>query len=135
MDRLKKPKDFLEKLRLTDSDYQDSGMINHIADLLERYSTEQLILHGVVDAKYNKRKIYDMKPQDFIGKKATYFEDGTQIFGENEKGELQMILDVRGWGAIQNLFKGNAQKAVDFQDELGAWFVDAINEKLERKTK
>jgi hypothetical protein len=47
MDRLKKPKDFLEKLRLTDSDYQDSGMINHIADLLERYSNEQLILHGV----------------------------------------------------------------------------------------
>ena len=47
MDRLKKPKDFLEKLRLTDSDYQDSGMINHIADLLERYNTEQLILHGV----------------------------------------------------------------------------------------
>ena len=23
------------------------------------------------NAKYNKRKIYDMKPQDFIGKKAT----------------------------------------------------------------
>ena len=87
------------------------------------------------NAKYNKRKIYDMKPQDFIGKKATYFEDGTQIFGENEKGELQMILDLRGWGAIQNLFKGNAQKASDFQDELGAWFVDAINEKLERETR
>jgi hypothetical protein len=64
-----------------------------------------------------------MKPQDFIGKKATYFEYGTQIFGENEKG------------AIQKLFKGNAQKASDFQDELGAWFVDAINEKLERETK
>jgi hypothetical protein len=47
MDRLKKPKDFLEKLRLTDSDYQDSGMINHISDLLERYNAEQLILHGV----------------------------------------------------------------------------------------
>jgi hypothetical protein len=76
-----------------------------------------------------------MKPQDFIGKKATYFEYGTQIFGENKKGELQMILDVRGWGAIQNLFKGNSQKAVDFQDELGEWFVDAINEKLERETK
>ena len=47
MDRLKKPKDFLEKLRLTDSDYQDSGMINHIADLLERYNAEHLILQGV----------------------------------------------------------------------------------------
>ena len=49
MDRLKKPKDFLEKLRLSDSDYQDSGMINHIADLLERYHTEQLRLGGVSD--------------------------------------------------------------------------------------
>jgi hypothetical protein len=48
MDRLKKPKDFLEKLRLTDSDYQDSGMINHIADLLERYSTEQCTIPSVV---------------------------------------------------------------------------------------
>jgi len=56
MDRLKKPKKFLEKLRLKDSDYQDEGMINHIADLLERYHTEQLILHGVrlslPDAEY-----------------------------------------------------------------------------------
>lgn len=42
MDRLKKPKEFLQQLRLTDSDYQDSGMINHIADLLERYHAKQL---------------------------------------------------------------------------------------------
>ena len=76
-----------------------------------------------------------MKPQDFIGQKATYFKDGTQIFGENEKGELQMILDVRGWGAIQNLFEGNLQKAIDFQDKLGRWLVDAINEKMERERK
>lgn len=49
MDRLTKPKAFLEKLTLTDSDYQDSGMIDHIADLLERYHTEQLPLGGVSD--------------------------------------------------------------------------------------
>lgn len=49
MDRLKKQKEFLEKLRLTDSDYQDSGMINHIADLLERYHSEQLNLSGVIN--------------------------------------------------------------------------------------
>lgn len=47
MDRLTKPKEFLEKLRLSDSDYQDTGMINHIADLLERYHAEQLRLHSV----------------------------------------------------------------------------------------
>jgi hypothetical protein len=40
MERLKKPKEFLNKLRLIDSDYQDNGMINHIADLLERYNKE-----------------------------------------------------------------------------------------------
>ena len=54
MDRLKKPKDFLEKLRLTDSDYQDSGMINHIADLLERYNTEQLTLTDVSFSLFDK---------------------------------------------------------------------------------
>jgi hypothetical protein len=46
MDRLTKPKAFLEKLTLTDADYQDNGMINHIADLLERYHSEQLRLGG-----------------------------------------------------------------------------------------
>jgi hypothetical protein len=58
MNRLKKPKDFLEKLGLTDSDYQDSGMINHIADLLERYHKEQLALTDVVKPFYcnNKEK-------------------------------------------------------------------------------
>jgi hypothetical protein len=31
-------------------------MINHIADLLERYSTEQLILHGVVGSSSPKKE-------------------------------------------------------------------------------
>ena len=62
MDRLKKPKAFLEKLTLTDSDYQDSGMIDHIAGLLEGYHTEQLRVGGVggsllslAEAECNKR--------------------------------------------------------------------------------
>jgi hypothetical protein len=79
MDRLKKPKDFLEKLRLTDSDYQDSGMINHIADLLERYSTEQLILHGVVAMlptvtyleKVNRVEVIDQKGRSYVNWKPT----------------------------------------------------------------
>jgi hypothetical protein len=48
MDRLTKPKEFLKKLRLSDSDYRDSGMINHIADLIERYHAEQLRLGAVM---------------------------------------------------------------------------------------
>ena len=45
---LTKALDFLEKQGLDDCHYQDSGMINHIADLLERYHTEQLNLFGVM---------------------------------------------------------------------------------------
>lgn len=49
--------------------------------------------------------------------------------------DIQMLLDVRAWGAIQNLpeFKNNAQKAANFQDELGEWIAKAINEKLRRE--
>jgi hypothetical protein len=45
-----------------------------------------------------------------------------------------MLLNVRGWGAIQHLFK-TQEEAMKYQDELGAWFADAINEKLERERK
>jgi len=60
MDRLTKPKAFLEKLTLTDADYQDNGMINHIADLLERYHAEQLRLGGVSNSVCSCRPNTDL---------------------------------------------------------------------------
>jgi len=83
MDRLKKPKDFLEKLRLTDSDYQDSGMINHIADLLERYSTEQLILHDVSVSLPTDPLIL-----------AEYLHDSYEIIAKKSKWNTQEICKV-----------------------------------------
>lgn len=71
-----------------------------------------------------------MKPQDFIGRKVIYDNHAQMIFGMKDKA-LQMLLDVRGWGAIQNLFK-TQKKAAKFQNELGEWFADAINEKLNK---
>lgn len=68
---------------------------------------------------------------NFIGDKATYDMWGQIIWGNNGE-EMQMLLDVRGWGAIQNLFD-DEDKAADFQDKLGKWYVEAINEKLERE--
>jgi hypothetical protein len=49
-----------------------------------------------------------------------------------------MIGEVRGWGAIQNLFKNkdgsiDFKKAEDFQDSLGVWIADAIQQKLEKE--
>lgn len=79
-----------------------------------------------------------MKVTDFIGVKATYDEDGQCIWAIDKDGGHQKLADLRGWGAIQNLFKTKGglideEKAASFQDELGRWLVDAINEKLERE--
>jgi hypothetical protein len=75
--------------------------------------------------------------ENFIGDKAKYDNDGTMIWGV--KGDkLQRLLDLRGWGAIQNLFAEkdgvvnlqDSKEAESFQDELGEWIADAINKKL-----
>ena len=79
-----------------------------------------------------------MKVTDFIGVKATYHEDGQTIWGVSKDGTYQKIGDVRGWGAIRKIFLTpdgsiDEEKAMNFQDELGKWIVDAINEKLQRE--
>lgn len=76
-----------------------------------------------------------MKPEDFIGDKAEYDKEGQMIWGITKGDEMQMLLNVRGWGAIQNLFpmtKEGQNKAAKYQDEVGQWITDAINEKLEK---
>jgi hypothetical protein len=75
-----------------------------------------------------------MKPEDFIGKEVEYDQyGGTYIWGNDGKDNLQMIIDVRlrGWGAIQHLFK-TEEEAEKFQDEVGEWIADAINQKLKK---
>ena len=72
-----------------------------------------------------------MKPRDFIGQKATYDAYGQIIWG-GDITEGLILLDVRGWGAIKNLFDSE-DEAIQFHDTLGVWFADAINEKLERE--
>ena len=76
-----------------------------------------------------------MTIEDFIGTKVEYDENGGQyLWGIGKDGSMQMIGQIRAWGAIQNLFKENGvpnlEKAAEFQDELGKWVADAINEKL-----
>lgn len=75
-----------------------------------------------------------MSVKDFIGDAAVYDENGQYIWAKQKDG-FQMICEIRGWGAIQNLFKDEEgfieeDKAEDFQDELGRWIADAINKKL-----
>lgn len=72
-------------------------------------------------------------PEEFIGK-AKYDEWGQYVWGVDKAGG-KMIANVRAWGAIQNIFGCKVAKsteAVKFQDELGQFIADAINEKIER---
>ena len=71
-----------------------------------------------------------MKVKEFIGKAVYYDEDGQMIFSKQDNQLLSNIdISVRGWGAIQQLFK-TEEEAANFQDELGEWIADAINQKL-----
>lgn len=78
--------------------------------------------------------------KDFINGKVTYDNYGQYFWINREKEGLQMLGELRGWGAIQNLFKDSdanidTDKAAEFQDKIGEFIVSAINEKIERETK
>ncbi len=68
-----------------------------------------------------------MSIKDFIVKAKFDEHGGGYIFGGKDGG--QMIAEVRGWGAIQHLFK-TLPEAEQFQDDLGRFIADAINDKL-----
>lgn len=76
-----------------------------------------------------------MEIKDFLKSNVVYDPDSTQIFAVDDKGSFQLILDVRGWGAIQNAFELDMVKAAEFQDQLGDWIADAINEKRKKEQK
>lgn len=77
-----------------------------------------------------------MKITDFISGKVEYDKFGGQFFWIKEsKGGLQMLAEMRGWGRIQNMFpmtKEGQGNAVKYQDEIGDFIAEAINEKIER---
>lgn len=80
--------------------------------------------------------IHGQSIREFVGKKVWYDECGAgYIWGNTEKDGDQMLAQIRGWGAIQNVFKNEAdiKMAEDFQDALGSWIADAIQQKLDRQ--
>jgi hypothetical protein len=50
---------------------------------------------------------------------------------QDEDGGSQMVGEIRGWGALQNEFETEIEAAV-FQDEVGKFIAEAINEKIAR---
>jgi len=70
----------------------------------------------------------------YIGK-SQYDEHGQLIFRGSDSNNLQQFLDVRGWGAIQNMGFKTMKEAEAFQDKVGQWVSDVINEKLKENEK
>jgi len=65
-----------------------------------------------------------------------YDNEDTQIWAVDKQKDadyLHHVADVRGWGEMQNLFKLDMNKAAEFQDSVGKFIAEAINEKLERE--
>jgi hypothetical protein len=64
------------------------------------------------------------------------FDDdmSAQMIGQiNQPEEIKVneILSIRGWGAIQHMFP-TIKDAEEFQDELGKFIAEAINDKLKQ---
>lgn len=71
----------------------------------------------------------------FLGEKIIYDEMGQYIWGVLKNGHHQKIADLRGWGAIQNMFvlkNGtiDMEKASKFQDDLGKLIAKTLNDTL-----
>ena len=60
----------------------------------------------------------------------SYDNHGQQIFNKDANGNIQLVVDIRGWGRLQNEFK-TVSEAADFQDEVGRFVTEAIREKIE----
>lgn len=75
--------------------------------------------------------------KDFINGKVSYDKNVQFFWIHQSNGGVQMLADMRGWGRIQNMFKGSDGKidvdlAEKFQDEVAEFIAQAINEKIER---
>ena len=65
----------------------------------------------------------------FLGATVSYDNNGQYFFAHIDD-TIQMVAELRGWGAIQHLFAEH-KEAAEFQDELGEWIADAINQKIQ----
>lgn len=53
----------------------------------------------------------------------TYDQEGTRIVDKNNNA----VLDVRGWGRLQNIYNLDLKKAATVQDAFGMYVCDLLN--------
>ena len=63
--------------------------------------------------------------------KDVYYDEYGQYLWSKQSDGSQMIGEVRGWGRLQNEFQ-TEEEAAKFQDEIGKFIAEAINEKIQK---
>jgi hypothetical protein len=112
------------------------NMVAMIGDLglEEDYTFECLLYNTIAEAinlKLHNKPTPERIPisvKNFITSPVKYHSKGTYISFEKE-GEEQELLVVRGWGSIQHMFS-DLESAAAYQDSVGEYIVDAINNYL-----
>ena len=66
-----------------------------------------------------------MEPKDYIIGKVNYDPNSNYVFDSQKN----IILEIRGWGRISGMFD-DVGSAENFQDLVGKFIEEAINEKL-----
>jgi hypothetical protein len=82
-----------------------------------------------------KDKMNEQIKKYFCGKVIFHSGSGMFFIQDDPKVGDKHIADIRGWGNIQYLFPKpegglDFDKAAEFQDSIGEFIADAINEKL-----
>jgi len=72
-----------------------------------------------------------MTIQEYLKDGVYYAADGIAIY---TKPDENLVADIRGWGRIANTIK-NVELSAKFQDSVGQFIADAINEKLNTTSK
>lgn len=67
----------------------------------------------------------------FIGK--AEYDAYWQIIWGKSAGNNERLADIRSCGSVQHLFNTH-EEAAAFQDSIGQFIADAINEKIERES-
>lgn len=61
----------------------------------------------------------------------SYDPVGQYLWNTQQNGERQMVADIRGFGALEHMFE-TPKDVYNFQDKIGEFIAQAIQEKIER---
>lgn len=86
-------------------------------ELVSRWNTRSYIVDTTKDVK------------KYIGNNVHYNADGQMIFCKNPEGGEQLLVDVRGWGRISQMFE-TQKESMELQDNIGEFITEAINQQL-----